>query len=431
MISRPDLPIVSFVSAALVLIPLPWHWRARNVATLSMIAWLFVMNFFRGLNSVFWADNIDIKYQVYCDISTKLIIGISYALPGAALCVCRHLASVASTSQARSSVRDKRWRTIFEVIMCFGIPCLVMALHYIVQGHRYDLLENIGCLPSIYISWPAILILWVPTIIMSIITMIYAGIALRFFIIRRVEFESFLRGGSSSLTTGRYLRLMGLAVTEILWGISLSSYILFLNVFDGGLRVWDNWEHVHSDFGRIDRFPFRLMPKAIQSRLLLSWWITPATAILFFLFFGFGEEAMAEYRGVIVWIRRNVLRQEVAEKSPSVPSLPTHMHLKLNALAKEKNPREKLDTLDTLDDMRLSAYDPSWDAPRHHATPSVSSFAKARDGRSDDGEDDDDAASFPRGSTDQQHSNDSLRLSHSTTTSTTPPIPIIRTDDIV
>ena len=38
-----ELPYVAFVAAFLVLIPLPWHWRSGNVATLAMVAWLFVL----------------------------------------------------------------------------------------------------------------------------------------------------------------------------------------------------------------------------------------------------------------------------------------------------------------------------------------------------------------------------------------------------
>jgi hypothetical protein len=63
-----ELPIGAFVAAFLVLIPLPWHWRARNVPTLSIIAWLFVSNIILGVNTIIWADSIDITAVVWCDI---------------------------------------------------------------------------------------------------------------------------------------------------------------------------------------------------------------------------------------------------------------------------------------------------------------------------------------------------------------------------
>jgi hypothetical protein len=66
---RVELPICSFIGVVLVLIPLAWHWRARNVATLSTIAWLAITNFTHGVDSIVWANNIIIRIPVWCDIS--------------------------------------------------------------------------------------------------------------------------------------------------------------------------------------------------------------------------------------------------------------------------------------------------------------------------------------------------------------------------
>ena len=74
---RIELPIVSFICTILVLIPLPWHWKARNVATLSIITWLGLLNVIRGVNAIVWAGSTVVKYPVWCDISEPLY----YALP--------------------------------------------------------------------------------------------------------------------------------------------------------------------------------------------------------------------------------------------------------------------------------------------------------------------------------------------------------------
>jgi hypothetical protein len=67
-----ELPIGAFVASFLVLVPLPWHWRARNVPTLSLIAWLFISNMTYAINAVIWADSIDIVAKVWCDIGEQL-----------------------------------------------------------------------------------------------------------------------------------------------------------------------------------------------------------------------------------------------------------------------------------------------------------------------------------------------------------------------
>lgn len=67
-----ELPIVSIVCALLVLLPLPWHWRARTVPTISMALWLFVYNIIAAVNSIVWANNAIIRIPVWCDIGMFL-----------------------------------------------------------------------------------------------------------------------------------------------------------------------------------------------------------------------------------------------------------------------------------------------------------------------------------------------------------------------
>jgi pheromone a factor receptor len=66
-----SLPIASFICAALVLVPLPWHWRAGTVPTLSIAFWLFIDNFINGVNTILWADSVETKALIWCDISAS------------------------------------------------------------------------------------------------------------------------------------------------------------------------------------------------------------------------------------------------------------------------------------------------------------------------------------------------------------------------
>ena len=63
-----ELSVGAFIATVLVLVPLPWHWRARNVATLSMIVWLFVSNVIYGVNSIIWAGSVSNSAPVWCDV---------------------------------------------------------------------------------------------------------------------------------------------------------------------------------------------------------------------------------------------------------------------------------------------------------------------------------------------------------------------------
>jgi len=69
----PILPAGAFLAAFLVLIPACWHWRTRNVPTLSLIVWLFTLNVAYGANSLVWSNGVRDKAPVWCDICEFLV----------------------------------------------------------------------------------------------------------------------------------------------------------------------------------------------------------------------------------------------------------------------------------------------------------------------------------------------------------------------
>ncbi|KAM5538302.1 hypothetical protein V8D89_008033 [Ganoderma adspersum] len=315
--THPALPITAFIGAVLVLVPLPSHWRARNYATVSLVGWLFAIDIIYGINSSIWNDNVRIHLLVWCDITTKLIIGASIGLPAAAMCICKHLEAVASGRIVRVSHADKRRRMFFELAMCFLFPVVIMALHYIVQGHRFDVVEGFGCQPATYYSIPGVFIVWFPPLLFAAVSVIYASLALYHFIRHRVTFASVLQNSSSSITPNRYLRLMALAITEVIWQVVLTALPMYDNIAFG-LRPWTNWADVHSDWLRVDQYPLRVFEPAYRTQLFLFFYVMPASSLLFFLFFGFGEQAVREYRQSIDWIRCKILRlPSRTQKTPS------------------------------------------------------------------------------------------------------------------
>ncbi|TCD62965.1 hypothetical protein EIP91_006172 [Steccherinum ochraceum] len=312
--SLPSLSAGSFIAAVLVLVPLPAHWRARNVATVSLITWLFLTNFIYFVNSLVWSDNSVPRIRVWCDIVTKLMIGASSAIPAATLCICKHLELVASGRMVRLSHEDHRRRRIFELLFCWGVPVLFMILHYIVQGHRFDIVEAIGCQPAVYYSIPAVFIIWFPPLLLSVLTLIYSTLALSHFLRQRITFATHLSSSGSSLNTNRYLRLMAMAMTEICWGSSLNAVAMYDNI-SPGLRPWTNWADVHSDFGRIATFRLFEIAPAYLRQMLIIWWAIPVSAYIFFIFFAFGEDTKNDYKRVVAWVMRVVFRM-----SPSAPN---------------------------------------------------------------------------------------------------------------
>jgi pheromone a factor receptor len=68
MPAHPELAPIALIAALSLGLALPWHWRARNVATLSIIFWLFTVNLIFAVDAIIWAESIEITALVWCDI---------------------------------------------------------------------------------------------------------------------------------------------------------------------------------------------------------------------------------------------------------------------------------------------------------------------------------------------------------------------------
>ena len=64
----PEIPVLSFISAALTLVPLIWYLRARNIAAVAIGVWLSITNVIYAVDALVWAGDTDIKVSVWCDI---------------------------------------------------------------------------------------------------------------------------------------------------------------------------------------------------------------------------------------------------------------------------------------------------------------------------------------------------------------------------
>lgn len=133
------------------------------------------------------------------------------------------------------------------------------------------------------------------------------AMALYHFVRHRVTFAAVLQNASSSLTPNRYLRLMALAITEVIWQITLTVLPMYDNIAFG-LRPWTNWADVHSDWLRVDQYHQADFLPAYRRQMVLFFFVMPASSLLFFLFFGFGEQAMKDYRQTADWIRCKIIR---------------------------------------------------------------------------------------------------------------------------
>lgn len=204
--------------------------------------------------------------------------------------------------------------------MMFQHGLRAFATAYIVQGHRFNILEEIGCYPAIYNTLPAyFLVDWWP-IVLGLISAVYcseysfrsswlsmippfanesiAALSLRAFAKRRAQVMELLSSKGSALTFSRYFRLMALATTELMLTIPISSFAIYLDATAQPVGPWRSWSDTHYDFSRVDQIPaFEWRAnKEFEVAQELGRWLVPACALIFFAYFGLAAEAMKHYK---------------------------------------------------------------------------------------------------------------------------------------
>ncbi|KAJ7440959.1 pheromone receptor Rcb2 B44 [Mycena latifolia] len=293
----PVFPIFAFFGFVLSLIPLPWHLQAWNSGTCYFMLWTALACLNQFINSIVWAQYISNFAPWWCEISIRIILGASVGIPASSLCIVRRLYTIASVQSVSISRAEKRRAVLIDSLICVLFPLLYIAMQYIVQGHRFDIFQEIGCYPAIYNTLPAYFISFAWPILLGLISLVYCILALRAFNRRRIQFNQFLNSGSS-LTVSRYFRLMALAMTEMLCTTPIAIFVVYLNATATEIGPWRSWADTHFMYSRVGQVPSFLWSSQPGTVIAfeLTRWAAPFCAFVFFAFFGFAQEARRHYR---------------------------------------------------------------------------------------------------------------------------------------
>jgi len=166
-----------------------------------------------------------------------------------------------------------------------------------------------------YPAWPTYVIILPWPWIISSISIIFSGenarrcsltpsltipkvLTIMSFLKRRSTFNELLRSQGGGLNANRYIRLMALASTEVLFVFPMSLIAYIRNVTLTPMQPWHSWTYVHADWNRVSyitRFVLSLDPTTSTLMEVIRWCM-PISAILFFIFFGLASEARKQYR---------------------------------------------------------------------------------------------------------------------------------------
>ena len=114
--------------------------------------------------------------------------------------------------------------------------------------------------------------------------------------------------GNGNLTSHRFIRLMCLASIEILFNIPVALYCIAIQVRSGPLNPYISWENVHLDFSNVQEIPSVIWRsnRELEINLEFPRWATVFCAFVFFMFFGFADEARKNYRSAFQTVAKRV-----------------------------------------------------------------------------------------------------------------------------
>ncbi|KAF7324085.1 Pheromone B alpha 1 receptor [Mycena kentingensis (nom. inval.)] len=293
---------LSFLGFLTSVIPLSWHLEVWNIGTCMYMLYTALACLIFFVDSIVWRGNIIDWAPAWCDFSTYVLAGYNLAIPAASLCINRRLYHIARMRQPREPTKAERWRAMaIDLGISLGLPLLQIPLYYVVQGRRYVILEDIGCVFHEYLTSVAV-VLWHGPV--------------------------FLVAATAPSTTERYTRLVILASCDILFTIPLAAWILAADILSsGGVAPWISWADTHADFFVIPQIPRSVWGATPQSAMAAEFQrcATLLVAFLFFALFGFAEEARRKYAAWWAAVRRFVFCMPNRSK-PSLPTVVEPMH---------------------------------------------------------------------------------------------------------
>ncbi|KAG6860871.1 hypothetical protein C0995_006551 [Termitomyces sp. Mi166 len=287
-----NLAAISLVCAVLLAFFIPIARVRQNVANLAIVSWLLGANVVHGINAVIWAGNVELHAPVWCDIVTKLLLGATVALPGAFLSIACRLELVSSMRPISREHKSQISPVMLEFILCYVVPLFYMGLHFIVQDHRFDLVEDYGCSASIHPSAVGLTLMWLPPILLCCASLFLCGASVAHSFNFQTSAFSMHLEQRSPFTYSTFIRRLTITIitSAVLFVVSLFSVFTISQFIP-----YTSWSAAHIEFITIN-----IVRDADTTRSIKLVWLGVPTVTLVYiaLVLALGEET----RDAFKWI---------------------------------------------------------------------------------------------------------------------------------
>ncbi|KAI0056323.1 fungal pheromone STE3G-protein-coupled receptor [Artomyces pyxidatus] len=288
----------AFIGFVISLIPLPWHIKGNaNVGTCLFMFWSALGCITQSINSRVWDGNMDNPAPIWCDISTHaIILGEIIAISSSILCITRRFYCIVDQGETATRRED-----LIDFSIGFGMPILVVTLSYTVQGHRFDIYEDVGCWPAIVNTPPSYALVFIWPLVIGLFSGIFGTITMlrclhhrhRRNAVGTLTYEPHIFRQDRSL----FIHCMLFCNIGTVLTFPFGGYLIYLNVTSPSFVPSVSWTDIRTDFPHIDQYPSDvwIADSQMRSNLTLLRWATVLWAFAFFALFGFAKEALRHY----------------------------------------------------------------------------------------------------------------------------------------
>lgn len=207
---------------------------------------------------------------------------------------------------------------------------------FVVQNHRFEIVQDFGCQAAIYPSTLAIILIWFPPLLLCSIAFSYFGNALIFLKLiksfsihgniglallnifrQRTNFFQHLLTREPPLTTSSFLcQLLSTAIQT-----SLIAFLIIYSMFAQasiGLQPWTSLSAVHSQFSEITTTSVTTSVAAEGIRTEFAWWTIPVYSLIFIIFFVCEECLNGHYPSRLMWMRM-IIKRKINPQDGALP----------------------------------------------------------------------------------------------------------------
>ncbi|KAI0311122.1 pheromone A receptor-domain-containing protein [Amylostereum chailletii] len=293
----PLIPVASFVSLVLIIVTLLTSTRQSwNTGVVMYGAWQAMALFLQGIGSTVWAHDAKVRAPVWCDISTHIDVGSIVAIPACSLVITHRLYKVIRrNSLGPPSKEERRKALFFDLSLTLGLPLICMALYYVVQDKRFQVIQGRGCVDAIRVSGMTVLLIigW-PLLFSTISAVFYCPKILLLFYRQQRDIRTY----TTTPTRSRYLRILFIGLLDIVLTLPLGILRVALDIIQAGPNFvfYPGFAAVHADWAPVP------IPQSntfwFKFDMLYDAWTNVLVGLVLFVLFGTTGEARGVYKRV-------------------------------------------------------------------------------------------------------------------------------------